>query len=228
MPGRLAIYDDTSFKSDANKFIKNDMIGNLTPRYNIAPTIPIPTLLNNGNYLYTHFGYLPSWAKDKKSMNINARSESIFEKSTFRDSFKSRCCIIPINGFYEWQVENKEKRPFFVSSIKNDYMALAGIWDEWFDIELNMKIVTVALITCDANEKLGKIHPRMPIVLEKKDFDTWLHSENIKEINELFKIYPSEEIALYEVSSNVNKVLFDEESCVKRVKKEPVGQLALF
>jgi len=228
MPGRLAIYNDKIFKDDISELIKNDMIGNLNPRYNIAPTIPIPTLLNNGNYLYTHFGYLPSWAKSKKSMNINARSESIFEKMTFRDSFKYRRCIIPINGFYEWEVEDKEKTPFFVSDIQSDYMALAGVWDEWFDIELNMKIVTVALITCDANDKLEKIHHRMPIVLEKKDFSKWLYSDKIKEVNELFKIYPSEKLDLYEVSNEVNKVLFDEPTCVEKIKKEPVGQLALF
>lgn len=170
MPGRLAIFDDFDFKSDTKSLIKNDMIGKLSPRYNIAPTIPIPALLNNGNYLYTHFGYLPSWAKNKSSMNINARSESIFEKMTFRDSFKYRRCIIPINGFYEWQIEDKEKKPFFVSDIDKSYMALAGIWDEWYEPELNMKIVTVALITCDANEKLKEVHHRMPVVLEKKIF----------------------------------------------------------
>lgn len=219
MPGRLAIHDDKIFKNDVLSLIKNDMIGELNPRYNIAPTIPIPALLNNGNYLYTHFGYLPSWSKNKKSMNINARSESIFEKMTFRDSFKSRRCIIPINGFYEWEVEDKEKTPFFVRDMKNDYMALAGIWDEWFDIELNMKIVTVALITCDANEKLGKIHHRMPIVLDKKDFSTWLYSQKIKEVNELFKIYPSEKLDLYEVTNEVNKVLFNEASCIEKIKK---------
>lgn len=228
MPGRLVVFDDNSFKLDSKELIKNDMIGNLNPRYNIAPTIPIPALLNNGNYLYTHFGYLPSWAKDKKSMNINARSESIFEKITFRDSFKSRRCIIPINGFYEWEDKDKEKTPFFVKDMQNDYMALAGIWDEWFDSELNMKIVTVALITCDANEKVGKIHHRMPIILEKEDFNTWLYSEQIKDVNELFKIYPNEKLDLYEVRSEVNKVLFDESSCIEKVKKKPVGQLALF
>ena len=233
MPGRLCIYDDKVFKEDASSLIKNDMIEELNPRYNIAPTIPIPALLNNGNYLYTHFGYLPSWAKDRKSLNINARSESIFEKKTFRDSFKYRRCIIPINGFYEWQKEDKKKTPFFVSDIKNDYLALAGIWDEWFDPELNMKIVTVALITCDANEKLGKIHHRMPVVLEKDDFSTWLNSSNINEINKLFKIYPNDKIKLYEVRSEVNKVLFDEYSCIDEVKvkkeeKIEIGQLSLF
>lgn len=228
MPGRLAIYDDTSFKNDCINLIKNDMVQKLNPMYNIAPTMPIPALLNNGNYLYTHFGYLPSWAKSKSSMNINARSESIFEKQTFRDSFRARRCIIPINGFFEWQVEDKEKTPYFVKDKQSDYLALAGIWDEWFEPELNMNIVTVALITCDANEKLGKIHHRMPVVLEKKDFSIWLNNENLKSINELFKIYPSEKLELYEVSSQVNKVLFNEASSIERKKQEKKGQLSLF
>lgn len=228
MPGRLAIFDDKTFKDDSKELIKNDMVGVLIPKYNIAPTLPIPALLNNGNYLYTHFGYLPSWAKDKKSMNINARSESIFEKLTFRDSFRYRRCIIPINGFFEWEVEDKQKTAYFVKDSKDDYLAIAGIWDEYFDIDLNMKIVTVALITCDANEKLGKIHHRMPVVLEKKDFSKWLYDENLKEINSLFNIYPSENLDLYEVSSNVNKVLFDESSCIKKVEKTEIGQKTLF
>jgi putative SOS response-associated peptidase YedK len=228
LPGRLAIFDDKTFKDDSKELIKNNMVGVLIPKYNIAPTLPIPALLNNGNYLYTHFGYLPSWAKDKKSMNINARSESIFEKLTFRDSFRYRRCIIPINGFFEWEVEDKQKTPYFVKDSKDDYLAIAGIWDEYFDIDLNMKIVTVALITCDANEKLGKIHHRMPVVLEKKDFSKWLYDENIKEINSLFNIYPSEKLELYEVSSNVNKVLFDESSCIKKVEKIEIGQKTLF
>ena len=234
MPGRLAIYNDKNFKQEAKDLIKNDMIEELNPRYNIAATIPIPALLNNGNYLYTHFGYLPSWAKDRKSLNINARSESIFEKKTFRDSFKYRRCIIPINGFYEWKKEDKEKTPFFVSDIKKDYLALAGIWDEWFDVELNMNIVTVALITCDANEKLGKIHHRMPVVLGEKDFNTWLKSSDIKEVNKLFNIYPNDKIKMYQVRNEVNKVLFDNASCLdeiineKKDDKVKVGQLSLF
>ncbi len=237
MPGRLSIYDDKAFKIDASSLIQNDMIQELNPRYNIPPTTPIPALLNNGNYLYTHFGYLPSWASSKASMNINARSESIYEKKTFRDSFKYRRCIIPINSFYEWEKDDKEKTPYLVSDIKNDYLALAGIWDEYFDKQLNMKIVTIALITCDANEKLGKIHHRMPVVLEKKDFATWLKSDDIKEVNSLFKIYPNEKIDIYEVTNEVNKVLFDEVICIKKVsrkltekkeEKKEIGQLSLF
>lgn len=225
MPGRLAIYDDIKFKTDANPFINNDMINTLNRSYNLAPTLPIPTLLNNGNYLYTHFGYLPSWAKDKSSMNINARSESIYEKKTFRDSFKFRRCIIPINGFFEWQIEDKEKTPYYVRNVHDDYLALAGIWDEYFDYELNMRIVTVALITCDANEKLSKIHHRMPVILETEDFKTWLHSNDLQTLNALFKIYPSESLELFEVTQDVNKVVFNEASCIKKIQKSPQGQL---
>ena len=228
MPGRLAIFDDMSFKNDANDLIRNDMIQKLTASYNIPPTKPIPALLNNGNYLYTHFGYLPSWANSKSSMNINARSESIFEKKSFRESYRFRRCIIPINGFYEWEVEDKEKIPYFVKDSTLDYLAVAGIWDEYFEPSLNMKIVTVALITCDANEKLGKIHPRMPVVLDKKDFSTWLYSDDLKQVNSLFKIYPSEKLELYEVSNEVNRVDFNSEVCIKKFQKDKKGQLSLF
>ena len=99
-----------------------------------------------------------------------------------------------------------------------------------------MKIVTVALITCDANEKLGRIHHRMPVVLKKKDFNAWLKSDDLKEVNKLFNIYPNEKIKMYEVTSEVNKVLFNEASCIEKVEKiekkteekEEVGQLSLF
>ncbi len=232
MPGRLAIYDDIAFKEQARNLIQNDMIGTLTLSYNIPPTLPIPALLNNGNYLYTHFGFLPSWAKDKKSMNINARSETVFEKQTFRDAFKYQRCIIPLNGFYEWEVEThdktKIKRPYFVHNKESKFLAVAGLWDEWFDTELNMTIVTVALITCDANEKLGKIHHRMPVVLEEKDFKTWLESSDLKELNSLMKIYASEKLELYEVTSEVNKVLYSQKEAIEPLKKEFKGQLALF
>ena len=233
MPGRLAIFDDSSFKEESKELIKNDMVGILQKRYNIPPTTPIPALLNNGNYLYTHFGFLPSWATSKSSMNINARSESIYEKKTFREAFRFKRCIIPINGFYEWQIEDKEKTPFFVKDVNNDYLGVAGIWDEYFEEQLNMNIVTLALITCDANDKLGEIHHRMPVVLEKKDFSTWLKSDDLKEVNSLFKIYESSKLELYEVSSDVNKVLFDKPSCIVKVEKKELepsstGQLSLF
>lgn len=229
MPGRLAIFNDEAFVTDASLLISNNMVKNLKPSYNTTPTQAIPTLLNNGNYLYTHFGFIPSWAKDKTCMNINARSESIFEKKTFRESFKFRRCIIPINGFYEWEENSKEKLPYFVKDKKEDYLAVAGIWDEYFDKNLNMYVVTVALITCNANEKLGKIHPRMPVVLCKENFSKWLNSGDLQEINSLFRIYPNEKLELYRVKNEVNKVSFNNPSLIEKVvEKKFLGQLSLF
>lgn len=232
MPGRLAIYDDFAFKEAASSLIQNDMVGSLAPSYNIPPTLPIPALLNNGNYLYTHFGFLPSWAKDKRSLNINARSETVFEKQTFREAFRYQRCIIPLNGFYEWEVESKDKSkiktPYFVHNKNSEFLAVAGLWSEWYDSELNMNIVTTLLITCDANEKLGKIHHRMPVVLEPKDFRNWLQSSDLKTLNGLMNIYPSEKLELYEVTSEVNKVLYNEPHAIKKVVKEELGQLSLF
>ena len=232
MPGRLAIYNDSLFKKAAQKLIQNDMIGTLTPSYNIPPTLAIPTLLNSGNYLYTHFGFLPSWAKNKSSMNINARSETVFEKQTFRDAFRYQRCIIPLNGFYEWEVENKDKKkiktPYFVHNKNSEFLAVAGLWSQWFDSTLNMNIVTTLLITCDANEKLGQIHHRMPVVLEPKHFQAWLQSSDLKILNDLMKTYPSEKTELYEVTSEVNKVLYNEPQAIQEVIPKEVGQLSLF
>ncbi|RXJ87017.1 SOS response-associated peptidase [Arcobacter sp. CECT 8985] len=228
MPGRLAIYDDEKFKKTVKEFIKVDLVKNLNKNYNIAPTMPIPTLLNEGTYLYAHFGFLPSWAKDKKSMNINARSESVFEKMTFRDAFKFQRCIIPINGFFEWKKDDNEKTPYYVQSKYGHSLALAGIYNEWFDEQLNQKIVTVALITCDANNKLSKIHHRMPVILNEKDFNTWLNSVNLAEVNSLFKIYDSDLINIYEVTNEVNKVLYNNCNAIKEKKRVKKGQQTLF
>jgi len=227
MPARVAVFDDISFKNDVSSLIKNDLIKNLNPNYNTAPTHAIPTLLNNGDYLYTHFGYIPSWAKDKKTIHVNARNESIFEKNTFRESFKNKRCIIPINGYYEWL----DKVPHFIYSKNKDYLALAGIYNIYYDNLTNQNIVNIALITCEPNDKIKPIHHRMPVILEKKDYSTWLNNNNINTLNNLFKIYPSKEMTYHTVCVNVNKVSFNDKSCIKefnQININPIIQNSLF
>jgi putative SOS response-associated peptidase YedK len=220
LPGRLAIFKDKDFINDSINLIQNNYIGKITHNFNIPPSLPIPALLNNGNYLYTHFGYLPPWAKTKNDFHINARSESIFEKQTFRDAFKFRRCIIPINGFYEWKKEDITKTPYFVRDNEKSYLAVAGIWNEYYSHELQQNIVSVALITCDANDKLSPIHHRMPVILEKEDFSTWLLSDDIQQINQLLQIYPSQKLKIYEVTQKVNKVGFNSLEAVQEVSKD--------
>jgi len=224
MPGRIAQFDDASFKNDASALINNDLIKTITPNYNLAPTHAIATLLNNGNYLYTHFGYIPSWAKDKKTIHVNARNETIYEKNTFRESFKFNRCIIPINGYYEWL----DKIPHFIYSKNTKYFALAGIWNEYYDEDEKQNIINISLITCEPNEKIKDIHHRMPVILEKEDYSTWLENDDINILNKLFKIYDSSKMTFHTVSTNVNKVSFNDISCIKKEDVVLSGQQSLF
>ena len=224
MPGRVASFDDAQFKFDASSLIKNDLVSSLKPYYNIAPTHAVPVLLNNGTFITAHFGFFPPWAEDRKTIHVNARNESIFEKSTFRESYKQNRCIVLINGYYEWI----DSIPYFIHSSKNEYFAIAGIWDEYYDKKLNQNILNIAMITCEPNDKIAKIHHRMPVILDKKDFSTWLHNNDINTLNNLFQIYPSEYMTYHEVSKNINKVGFDNSSCIKEYKNQISGQLSLF
>jgi len=231
MPGRLAIYDDSFFREKAKKVFSNvkNKIGHITPTYNLAPTHLIPVLLNTNEYIYAYFGLIPSWAKDNKSININARSETLFEKKSFRDSFKSKRCLIPINGFYEWEKIDKEKFPYFIQSSNEDGLVLAGLWDEWYDLSTNKTTISVALITTKPNEKISTIHDRMPVVLEQKDWKSWLdNNTSLEELNKLFLPSPSEDIKLTEVSSFVNSVKNNTLECIKAYKKKPPLKETLF
>jgi len=231
MPGRLVIFDDTFFRVEAKKIFNNvkNNIGYIKASYNLAPTHLLPVLLNTNVYTYAHFGLIPSWAKDKKSININARSETLFEKMSFRDSFKSKRCLIPVNGFYEWEKIDKEKFPYFVQSVDEGGFVLAGLWDEWYDVIKNEKIITVALITTQPNEKIGKIHDRMPVILDQKDWKSWLdNSTSLEDLNKLFIPSSSEKLKMEEASSFVNPVKNNSIECIKPFKREPPIKETLF
>ena len=195
----------------------------------MAPTHLLPVLLNTHVYSNAHFGLIPSWAKDKKSININARSETLFEKKSFRNSFKSKRCLIPVNGFYEWEKIGKDKFPYFVQSVDDGGLVFAGLWDEWYDVIKNEKIISVALITTQSNEKIAKIHDRMPVILDSKHWETWLDKDtSLEELNKLFLSCSSEILKLDEVSSFVNPVKNNTPECIKPFKREPPIQETLF
>jgi putative SOS response-associated peptidase YedK len=226
LPGRLAIYDDKCFKNELFNIFGHfgDFVGDVTKNYNIAPTTNIPIFLNNRNYTYAHFGLIPSWAKDKKSININGRGETLFEKKSFRESFKSKRCIIPINGYFEWEKDKDKKtsKPHIIKSSKENFLALAGLWDEWYDIETSKYLLSCALITTQPNEKVEVIHDRMPVVLDKKDWKKWLDNDtSLIELNKLFKSCDNDILEISEVSDVVNKVKNNTIECIlPPMKKE--------
>jgi len=218
MPGRLVIYDDSSFRKEAKQIfpkVKNS-IGNISVTYNLAPTHEVPVLLDTLNYTNAQFGLIPSWAKDDKSIHINARSESLFEKMTFREAFKKRRCLIPLNGFYEWEKKDKEKIPYYISEKNDKCFVLAGLWEEWFDIKNNKTVLSACLITTQPNDTISKIHDRMPVILQKNDWRKWLDvSTSISELNKLFVSSLDEQMKITEVSPSVNHVKNNIPECIE-------------
>jgi putative SOS response-associated peptidase YedK len=233
MPGRLAIYDDGTFKEDIYKKIGkfDDDIQVLYKRYNIAPTINIPIFTNTKKYTYAHFGLIPSWANDRSNFNINARSETVFEKKSFRESYKQRRCLIPINGYYEWEKDEDTKQsiPYIITSTKENYFAIAGIYEHWFDNEIGKTITSCALLTTQPNKKIEKLHDRMPVILEQKDWKKWLDSQsNYAVLNSLYPPIDDDFVAITQVNDIVNSVKNDTLECTEKSNKQILVQNSLF
>ncbi len=156
---------------------------NFPPRYNVAPTQPIPIVrLDEGKRAFAlmRWGLLPSWVKDPKTfpLLINARGESVLEKPAFRNAMRRRRCLIPTDGFYEWQAGQKTsgpKRPYFVRAKRDASgyappLAFAGLWETWTGPN-GEEIDTAAIITTTANRALAAIHDRMPVFVAPEAFD---------------------------------------------------------
>ena len=182
------------------------------PRYNIAPTQTIAAVLESGGERIVEglrWGLIPSWAKDESigSKLINARAETLSEKPSFKNAFRSHRCIIPASGFYEWQKQAKgAKQPFYFHLKDKEVFGFAGLYEQWLDRETGEQIETCTIITTEANKVLEPIHERMPVILKPKDYDQWLDAKE-KDTNKLQKLlapYPAPEMESYQVSKSVN------------------------
>jgi putative SOS response-associated peptidase YedK len=153
---------------------------NLPAHYNICPTdtIGAVTARNGKRELVSmRWGLVPYWWKKRAKdvpATFNARAETVAEKAMFRDAFKRRRCLIPASGYYEWQSTPTGKQPYYFTAQDNSTLTMAGLWDEWKDIDTGELLKSCTMIITDANEFVGKIHDRMPVVLRPKDFDAWL------------------------------------------------------
>lgn len=164
----------------------------LRSSYNIAPGSDQLTIRRassgNGKHnkgAYMMWGFKPKWF-DKPGGVINARSESVFDKPMFKDAIISSRCIIPSTGFYEWKSEKGEKIPYFIFPENNSFISFAGIFNEYTDAG-GKKHCSFAILTKTPNDTVKPIHNRMPVMLEKKDFDVWLDKDT--DISELRKIF---------------------------------------
>jgi putative SOS response-associated peptidase YedK len=198
------------------------------PRYNIAPSQKVPVIyICNGTKVLATFnwGLIPSWVKDLSKMRpmINARSESLTKKPSFKNSLVSRRCIIPTTGFYEWN--KNSKTPMYIHLKNRKVFGMAGLWDIWTNSDGEV-IHTCTIITVPANNKLSAIHDRMPAILEPDMESMWL-DHNIADTNkllELLQTYKESEMEFYPVSRRVNSPSLDSQECII----QEAGQLSLF
>jgi len=194
----------------------------ITPRYNIAPTQSVGTILQTGEdsreFRLLRWGLIPSWAKDIQigAKLINARAETVAEKPSFRSAFRHRRCLVIADGFYEWQPQKRKKQPFYCRLNNGQPFAFAGLWERWEGAD-GEKIDSCTLITTEANELMNPIHDRMPVILDPKAYDLWLDPQVQKSelLQALLRPYAAEEMTAYPVGTQVNKPVNDSPECIQ-------------
>jgi len=188
---------------------------NFPPRYNVAPTQPIPIVrMSEGRrqFALVRWGLLPAWVKDPKNFTllINARGESVNDKPAFRNAMKYRRCLVPADGFYEWKRDGKHKRPYFVRRKDRAPFAFAGLWENWMGPN-GEEVESAAIVTTDASPSIAHIHDRMPVMLGPEQFEMWLDCANVDAHTaaSLFRPAPDGQIEALEISDRVNRVAND-------------------
>ena len=202
----------------------------LEPRYNIAPSQPIPSLFvdkddadRQRQFAFFHWGLIPPWADDPAIGNrlINARGETLAEKSAFKKAFLRRRCLILADGFYEWkkldpQRMRSPKQPYHIRLADGEPFAFAGLYEHYQD-ENGNEIDSATIITTEPNELLATIHNRMPVILPRADYDVWLDPGNtdLASLQALLRAYPAEEMTASPVSRRVSNPKNDDPGCIE-------------
>ncbi|MGX6444989.1 SOS response-associated peptidase [Neobacillus sp. K501] len=181
------------------------------PSYNVAPSQSVLAVINNGQHNrmgFLRWGLIPPWAKDLTIGNkmINARAETLSEKSSFKNALKKQRCLIIADSFYEWKrIDSKTKIPMRIKLKSNELFAMAGLWEKWKSPE-GTNIYSCSVITTTPNQLVKDIHDRMPVILHPEDENRWLDPsiEDPKQLNDLLKPLEPELMDTHEVSPLVN------------------------
>jgi putative SOS response-associated peptidase YedK len=196
-----------------------------TPHYNIAPTQPVPIIRQNPKeprreLSLMRWGLIPSWAKDMSgaATMINARSETVATKPAFRDPLTSRRCLVPADGFYEWQRRGKAKQPYCFEVNDGGLFAFAGLWDRWKDP--NGQWLKSCSILTTTNAVTSSVHDRMPVILDPDSYDLWLDPgmTNVESVSKMLKPYDARLMRCYPISTRINHVANDDVECSAPVK----------
>jgi len=194
MCGNFALYSSVQAIKDYYQLLQE--MGEIDPNENIHPSqnIPVIVIKQGRKYLgFVRWGLIPFWAKDDKIgyKLFNARSETIDVKPSFKGGFKSRRCLIPANGFFEWRKPDKTK--FYFELKSRELFSFAGIWEKWKNPQGEI-IPTCTIITCQPNELVSPIHDRMPVILKREDEENWLNSSDSQTLKKLLVPYPASDM----------------------------------
>jgi putative SOS response-associated peptidase YedK len=211
-----------SLKTDAEELARQLHLEEtpfLEPRYNIGPlqAAPIVTSAAPRRLTIARWGLLPAWARDTRiaSKLINARAETLLQKAVFRDLVPAHRCLVPCDGFYEWQRHGQQRTPHYVHPRDPQVMAMAGLWCSSTGAD-GLDLVTFTIVTTRANEALASLHDRMPVFLDEAGRARWLSGPTADPaaFAELLVPWRGSPLSTYQVGSRVNQVAFDDPACL--------------
>ena len=214
-----------SASSVAADFGVDEVVDDLQPSFNIAPTHDVAVIVNGGalRLVAMRWGLVPSWATDPAigSKLINARAESLGEKAAFKEAFKRRRCLIVADGFYEWQKVGKDKSPLLIRLKSDRPFAFAGLYETWTP-PWGEPMTTCTIITTEPNDLVRPIHNRMPAILPRKLESLWLEetARDREWLMDMLAPYPAEQMEAFPVSSLVNSVKNDAPGLIEAVQVE--------
>lgn len=197
----------------------------LQPRYNIAPSQPVPVVRQNPagqrEMVLVRWGLIPSWSKgpDSRFSMINARVETVAQKPAYRSAFRYKRCLIPVDGFYEWRAAGAAKQPYVLRPRDGRPLALAGLWEHWQDADGN-ELESCTILAREANEQVKAVHERMPVIMSPDSFDLWLdiHAQKPQPLETLLAVQQAPELEIYPVSRAVNNPRADAASLLEPVE----------
>ena len=218
MCGRFSL--SKSSQDVADLFRVQDLPG-LSPRYNIAPSQPVAAVLvppgaTDRQLQHLVWGLVPPWADDPAGSGmINARSETAATKPSFRSAFRYRRCLIPADGFFEWQKQPGGKQPHFIALQGQALFAFAGLWEHREGPD-GSALDSCAILTTEPNALCATIHNRMPVILPAEAYDPWLDpaNQNAAELQPLLGPFPPEQMTAFAVSRHVNSPRNDDPTCI--------------
>ena len=197
------------------------------PRYNVAPTQPIAIVRQQHGarrFALVRWGLVPAWVEDPRhfSLLINARTEGILEKPSFKNAMRYRRCLVPASGFYEWRRQGRAKQPYWLRPRAGGPIAFAGLWETWSDRD-GGEIDSACIVTTHANATVAPIHARMPVVIAPENFEHWLTDPDPEEAAALLKPAPDDLFEAFQVSDRVNKADADDPGLIEPVAEMRTG-----